>query len=498
MAIADFPVELILEIASHLTYDDSYDHTNLALTCRHIYAILIPGILEDRLQYLMSSFRNKMGFLLCGYDNGHDAMLEPFGGSYRMLQFQPGDSKKEFLCIQSIITRAKDLDAVHIRLGDRKTSIRNLAALINSCSMRPALSLTISGTISSQWHHEYDGPDADESGTGPFKIEFIGTARPDSVRTPRNRDRKTYVNMLISFLKRVLLIRRSSTIHNAPPQINSGALAIAVPHRPTVKLSLGPQCQLTSLRIASDDLFLPSFYPFTKNLLNTAKITTLSLSGLRVNLLAWTEILPALTIPTLREFCMGNVSITFPDLLKFLGRRCHQSIELLDFTGNDPIGIVKISPLSILSRLSSFTANAEYLIPFLQSRNEGNFPALQYLGISAPRAPLDTMQNELNAVYELILNGPPFMSINVDSIANSGMVEWIVKTSAKWPPGNPFTELKLFSFSDQGSIPQKLLDVLAKWEVQNIPSEGQDKNSTMLAISDPEKALKQFFSKNFP
>ncbi|KAF9484300.1 hypothetical protein BDN70DRAFT_989750 [Pholiota conissans] len=141
MPLIELPTELIHQVASFLGHEDT-SQTNWALTCRRMYAILISGILEGRLQYISlsvsyppsrySGHYNTMYLSLSSYDGRHDAKYEPFGGSYRMLGFYPGENIREFMCIQTIIARSKDLDEIHIRLGQRGTTLQKVAAIIGN------------------------------------------------------------------------------------------------------------------------------------------------------------------------------------------------------------------------------------------------------------------------------------------------------------------------------------------------------------------------------
>ncbi|KAF9484301.1 hypothetical protein BDN70DRAFT_917832 [Pholiota conissans] len=156
-------------------------------------------------------------------------------------------------------------------------------------------------------------------------------------------------------------------------------------------------------------------------------------------------------------------------------------------------------PISILPCLRSVTAIAEYLIPFLESWNKGNFPSLQHLGIHASRAPVnyETHQFELHPVYELVLEGHPLNSICVDNIANSGIIEWIIATSERWLLGNPFTQLQKITFDHVHTMSKASFDKLLGW-LTGICSAEDDLDPTDYTFLNCRLAVQRLIKQKIP
>ncbi|KAF8961416.1 hypothetical protein BDZ97DRAFT_1211051 [Flammula alnicola] len=394
MSITELPIELILEIASYLDFEDPAP-TQFALTCRHIYGIMMPQILADQAEHVrtlaestynitvrLSPYKEEVIASSFGLGIG----IEPFGGPYRKVEFCVGHNIKDIRCVRGLITHARQLEHVVLNFS-RYSSLRKLAVTLDFCVQRPNLSLTVSGNLPDICHGDY--------GRGPFdfKVEKIKPQIP-LVETqqvfvePRKAKRGILVRIMYPFLKFLGVFAPNSEINDpmpsSSPTISSETTISAIPRRSTVHLALSHEPQLSSFSIESNTLFLPSFYPLTRDLLNMAPITTLSLAHITLHLFDWAQILPSITMPALTNLSIGvKLSIAFPDLLAFLER--HESIRILDLTDNEAIGPVKLPPKPILLQLTSLTGNSEYLLPFIQSQRRGNFSLLRRLFLRTPK-----------------------------------------------------------------------------------------------------------------
>ncbi|KDR76869.1 hypothetical protein GALMADRAFT_155581 [Galerina marginata CBS 339.88] len=444
--VTDLPTELLLEITSYLGFE-GISQVRLALTCRRFYETLIPQILEDQIKHadkLVAASRVHLIQDLSANEQGTDkatvgSITEPFKGFFRRLAFRVGGDEKDFRCVQGLITRAKHLEEVDLQLGE-VCSLREVAAVLNSCIGRPGLRLSVGGTISSteRGPFEFDF----RSNGKPIRLEELVTPPPSP---PITETAKHYFWSFLRVLQPFFRASQGQVIPSAknPPARKEAAMSsspvsreisvIATLRNPRFHISTLPQPQLISFIISSEALFLPSIYPVTLNALNNSPIRTLSLSNLTLSLFDWAQILPSITLPFLENLMIGNLSLGFPDFLAFLER--HDSIESIDLTGNNVIGVARLPLKPILPRLNSLTANHEYLVPFLLQKDREYFPALQKLGILSPGgisspsvARYPYPEHQLHAVYDLISQGRFIdLSITLD-LSTAGLIDWILNT----------------------------------------------------------------------
>jgi hypothetical protein len=140
---------------------------------------------------------------------------------------------------------------------------------------------------------------------------------------------------------------------------------------------------LTTLNIHSSFLFHAAFYKWTVHTLNTAPITTLSLSHIDLLHFDWVITLPKLTLPGLTSLKVGQeCAIAVPDLTLFLAR--HPTITTLDLSWHVAIGALTppLANRSTLPRLESLCALPDYLLYFLDRASAENdeeeaYPALR-------------------------------------------------------------------------------------------------------------------------
>ncbi|KDR76868.1 hypothetical protein GALMADRAFT_138909 [Galerina marginata CBS 339.88] len=362
MSIADLPNELLLEIASYLSFNEP-SRVHLAITCPRLYGVFMPGILEDQVDHVGKLIAESKVILYKDFEarrlvSKKTFISESFRTSYHTLVYRVSGVEKDLWCVKSLIARALYLQDVVLQLA-QPCSLPKLAAIIIACAFRQGVQLTVSGTIL-----------GGESG-GPFTIQFHSSEslliafpkgnKPTSA-TSKVKSRPRLFRKIFYLLSKFFSNRKpmpSTTARfTTNVRICTEQKVYAVPRQPEFNIVVPPKLVLASLKIDSGTPFLPSLYPFTLAILNRAPITDLSLSHISFTLFVWSQILPSITMPTLAKLSIGNLSIAFPDLLAFLER--HRFIETLDLTDNDVIGVVKLPPTDLLPNLNLFTANSEY------------------------------------------------------------------------------------------------------------------------------------------
>lgn len=427
IAIIDFPTELLLEVASHLDHPECAAQACLALTCRRFYMILMQEVVEYQAQQFDLLLKRSIitPFLyadsqLHSQKADEDAPEQKFCDRpfselrIRVIHLNAMDVRS----VRYIICQSKHLHSVDI-LVPQVCDLRHLAAIMGTCFGKAGLHLRITGSFSE-----------DES---PFSFRFQSNGQPiqttthladiTSAVTKQGKQRDFWY-----FIRRLLGLFPATTSSSVPIHRESSVaripstISITVTQRkPKFHISSLPSPKLASLDIDGPIALLQSLYPVTLNALNSP-IKSLTLQRISFTIFDWTQILPAITLPVLKDLTIGDLSIAFPDLLAFLMR--HESIESISMANNNVIGIAKMPSHPILPRLKTLATNSEYLLPFLQYKRLGHLPALSHLRISSFKsasgpsmAQYPHPYDDLYPVYDLLSNYPMQNSAICESLS---------------------------------------------------------------------------------
>ncbi|KAF8909758.1 hypothetical protein CPB84DRAFT_1765398 [Gymnopilus junonius] len=168
----------------------------------------------------------------------------------------------------------------------------------------------------------------------------------------------------------------------------------------------------------------------------------------------WNRILPSIAMPALK------------------------SIENLDFTHNDVIGVVKFNfppKRKLLPRLTCLTAHSDYIIPFMQHKKAGYFRDLQNISINGPKYDLDVL-------FDLLSEGGfKGLSITLDELSSVTLVEWILSGNLKRGRKQPHGLLGVASLAmhvhrDFGAyLAEWSRKELLNWQIENVPVMAESK-----------------------
>jgi hypothetical protein len=147
---------------------------------------------------------------------------------------------------------------------------------------------------------------------------------------------------------------------------------IASPPRATLVTQHNAPPRLQIFSIHSDLFFIDPFYEWFMQIMATSPIHTLSLRISGIPRETWSATLSSIAIPSLSNFLVETIDITFMDLLKFLSR--HPSIQRLDlhpnftYPGSRKLGRrTKRPQLPQLRCLSGSPGNVRDLLDVLRS-----------------------------------------------------------------------------------------------------------------------------------
>jgi len=383
MSVTELPTELWLHIGEFVVEIDSWYRllSSLAQTCRRLYGIFEPQIDAHHVKCIVAS---KAKFTRLDRDEFECCPANPILGQVRELSIHIGKENQTLdavRCFRHLIARAKTIEAVKVDVDDFNPQV--LVCLLNSCVQRPQLRLEVNGDS----HHEQ----------GPFIFEFDTTTTTATCQqrdVPQIEQPSAKSAMVLTKLKELFFwTKEKNVIKNFEEKtlydMTPVPLYTVTPRRPDYTGLPYPQFPplLTSLCIKGDHLFSASMYPWMLYILNMAPLTHLSITNGPLNHFIWSQMLSAITIPTLKGLGIGKIAVAFPDLVEFLKR--HPSIEKLDLTSNLLIGVFRfpksLSKSEFLPRLCSLTATSEYTRPFIQYHQLGYCPLLKtYEFVSIP------------------------------------------------------------------------------------------------------------------
>ena len=439
MSLLELPNELLLEIAACvLTKDASrVQSSHLSQTCWRLHDIIAPQNLEYHetclhLNPLLQSWQLKTA---SGDSTPEQKNTRAFAREFSNLIFRLSGSSvdDDLRCIRHFVFRASTIDNIKVFL-DGRFNAGQLAPLLNACVQRQGLDLNINS------HHEAEG--------GPFIFEFRSNQSADLVPLPNSRTGPSSVTSMTKFLYETIrsIFRLPSTkpadlaaLQNDQPISTQPKPAYTIIRRPPMFEVHLPSSkpQIPELSIDGEAMFSASLYPWTLHVLNSAPLTSLSISRVSFALFNWTEILASVTIPSLLYLLLAKVHIASPDLISFLHR--HPTLETLHVSEYTLIGTVDFPAPScapFLPRLSSLLATAEYLLPFLQHQGRGHNPLLCRYSVSLvpnngpgiDRYP--PARHQLHSIYDTIAEGRhKDLTLLLPPLASSGLIEWLTPKS---------------------------------------------------------------------
>ncbi|KAJ7352466.1 hypothetical protein DFH08DRAFT_859015 [Mycena albidolilacea] len=396
-SLLDLPNELLLVISEDLDVDSLVD---LAATCERLYSVLIPGICDlfgleippsSRVLPSLAVTGETLKLLrvigIAAFIKSIDALNCDFAWQIsRSAYVSPpfSDVLRAASSLTSLAIRLSHLG--HLRLNpyatvhsrqDLVSWLQALAAVLNSAAQRNC-TVTVYGV---------PGPDYDAD-PRPF-LHFIPEVPRITIMKPTPRPPpKSFVLAILQKLMPFFRPTPKSVKLPKPPKPIAGFTLrhIAPIQRQTVTMVPVPSYPLlTTLNIHSSFLFHAAFYKWTVYTLNTAPITTLSLSHIDLLHFDWLITLPKLALPGLTSLKIGQeCAIAVPDLTLFLTR--HPTITTLDLSWHVAIGALT-PPLANrstlpLPRLESLCALPDYVLYFLDGASVENdeeeaYPALQ-------------------------------------------------------------------------------------------------------------------------
>ena len=382
MGVRDLPTELLLQIGEFVLEIDSQYRllSSLAQTCRRLYGIFEPQINAHHVNCIVASKITHQ----CHYRAGDNYPANLILGQFRELSIDIRKENQTFdavRCFRYLIPRAKTIETIKVNVDNFKFNPKVLVCLLNSCVQRPQLRLEVNG---------------DSHEKGPFIFKFNTTTAAAATCQQRDVPQIEQPSMVLTKLKFLFSwTKEKNVIKNFEEEtydMTPVPLYTVTPRHLEYTGLPYPQFPplLTSLRIKGDRLFSASMYPWMLYILNIAPLTHLSITDGQLNHFTWSQILSAITIPTLKDLGIGKIAIAFPDLVEFLKR--HPLIETLDLTSNLLIGVFRfpksLSKSDFLPRLCSLTATSEYTRPFIQYHQLGYCPLLKtYEFVSFPGPP---------------------------------------------------------------------------------------------------------------
>ncbi|KDR76890.1 hypothetical protein GALMADRAFT_245998 [Galerina marginata CBS 339.88] len=452
MPIIDLPTEILLEIGSHLGFED-LSRTHLSMTCKRFYRVFIPAILKEQVEHIGKLIAESQVIIHKNFGAQKPARVTqrefirvrpPFHISYSKIVIHISNTRKDLWCVKSLIARAFYLHDVVLQ-PSQTCSLRQLVLILIACAVRRDIRLTVSGTITGSESEPPFTIQLESAGSLVVAEEKKAvapakTVAPPKTVTPASRKRERYPpslqkvsGLLSKFASKrreerpPLTITRTAT----PPALSlEDKVDPPIAVKPQFVVVIPSQLHLSSLTIDGGTLFLPALYPFTLNILNCGSIRSLSLSHIRLTSLKWSEILPSITMLTLTKLSVCKSSVAFPVLLAFLDR--HPSLETLDLTGYDVVGDVTLPPTDLLPNLNLLIAGSEYIIPFLEHKKLGHFLALQHLYLQTPKDVIYTVsypypKHPNHSVYDLLCRGHfTDLCLTLEHFAMSGLLEWLL------------------------------------------------------------------------
>ncbi|KAJ6554611.1 hypothetical protein B0H19DRAFT_1154219 [Mycena capillaripes] len=411
-SLLDLPNELLLIISEDVDGDSL---VGLAATCERLYSILMPGIFRPLWLRDPPSYRIFSSLAVTGENL---KLLRVIGIAASIMsidalecdfspKWQISRSAYVSLPFSDVLRAASSLPSLtirlshlgHLRLNPYATVhsrqelvswFQALAAVLNSAAQRNHCTVTV---------YCVPGPDYDAD-LRPF-LHFIPEV--PRVTTMKPAPRPSPKSFVLAILQKLMPFFRhtpkSFELHEPPKLVAGFTLRHIAPiqRQAVTMVPLPSHPLLTTLNIHSSFLFHAAFYKWTVHTLNTAPITTLSLSHIDLLHFDWVVTLPKLTLPGLTSLKVGQeCAIAVPDLTLFLAR--HPTITTLDLSWHVAIGALTppLANRSTLPGLESLCALPDYLLYFLDGANVENdegeaYPALRRVTV---------ISNESSSLYE--------------------------------------------------------------------------------------------------
>ncbi|PPQ67845.1 hypothetical protein CVT24_003152 [Panaeolus cyanescens] len=489
------PRELILEIALLVGLDDgSLDATHFAHSSKRLYEILNPEIhIRRKLRFIqLVNLPSPFHVTLCteNFADIYGVHFEPLDDSveleswFESLSMTVGLGNISDQDVQAVLTflvRCKGLGYIDLTISrlDTTSCTRDLSqpckgrtcgfkaakAIIQACTEVKDVELSIKLGQAVEKDEEQ----------GPFEfhptpiIPILAVIPATPLTSPKSPKRLSLqVQSLLdpSIMTHVPMKRPLSTPNPPSPSLQeapaNGYRSFTLYQHPDVRVRTTSTMSQMPLEAAirakyrhapyprhccpalkcfsltNPRFFQASIYDLTLDVLTSSTLTCLTLDQMPFNLLLWSQIFAAITLPSLLELHLGKVEVAWPDLEAFFQR--HESIKILDLRGNILVGRAAL-PASkdsttnadvvkpLFPRVEVLRASTEYLAPFLQ--DPFHLPFLRQLEIwptasSYPGDPYSlkvydavASRNQADSFYFSVIK-----VINLGYIRDSNFLEW--------------------------------------------------------------------------
>jgi hypothetical protein len=347
-----------------------------------------------------------------------------------------GHTLDDIRCFRKLISQANTISRIEVDVGHREVTLRVLACLLNTCVQRPDLHLRIAESNRISWN-------ASELERGPFIFKFNNSNSTTPTLQQIEPVKTSWKDVLLSALNALSPKICCKSTKNKSPQISSSTCcrtaAQVVPREPRFDIPrprVAPR--LTGLWMEGDSLLRATTYPWTRDIINAAPLTHLSITQSTLTLFDWSQILSSITIPTLTYLAIGQVAVAFPDLLDFFNR--HPSLRIINLSDNDLIGTVSFptaTPLTkskLLPKLNTLVATPEYIHPFIFHQKDGYFQVLNAYDLRPfpEKHDQNIRERRFHAIFELLASNPrTHLSITLSRMSLNTLVKWLLDTSGR-------------------------------------------------------------------
>ncbi|KAF9528864.1 hypothetical protein CPB83DRAFT_853875 [Crepidotus variabilis] len=436
------PNELWLEIIAFAVLSDPTHVSlgNLAQTSRSLYAMCNPLIHA----YMAKAIeKSGMPTKVEGEIVKHAGLQRPVGGRkswlegcvFKLLSFWLGRNETVDTTSSVRYMMYHSIDIKSITIQCQAPSFTVLNAILNS-SVRCSRSLTLHGVFTYETVRGKVG-----SQDGPF---IFSSAIPEVEKIKRQpQPRFGLLQNIRTFNGQKIPVDAVSIL--APQAVkrvegNGNYVVQLRTPRHTVRLPKLPLA-LINLDLTTPSLFSASMYPWTLHVLNQAPLTRLSIN-VKLSTVLWAHILPAISIPFLRELIINNSPlISFTDLLTFLSR--HSTLQVLDLTRDTPLEFPPSTANSTaessisLPSLSTLRAPPSHTLPFIQYFKLENIPELRTINLKTAVGRFSHLhtahqyrEHMLFPTFEYLSQLPAErkFSLQLTAWSFTGLLEWFVSS----------------------------------------------------------------------
>ncbi|KAF5325565.1 hypothetical protein D9619_009993 [Psilocybe cf. subviscida] len=508
--LLSLPTELLLEIVIYLRGDE-VSQICLALTCRRLYADIIPEVRKEHAEHVQDLLI-PVGFL--GIYKSNSAVVPRHKGVYGVemrhlptkatLNGEAGQAfqgntgavniwllpkeSKDIRAMRSLLVSAPGLKHIHLQIPF-SCQLEVLVNTLRMCTARPSTRLTITDGLRI-WSRDI--------------TPILGRTTSSMLDKAPSVDSKS----------RRIKVRLPEALRRL--RKGSAQQSLLIEQTPAI----------TALSIENDVLFFFEIYPFLLRLINTAPLELLHIGRtpaheVRVPLVSqsdWTTILSSITTRAARV-AFTLVPIAGRDLLEFFARHPHITHLALDGTLAGDIQFD--SAALLLPNLTTLEGVALTVLPFLTAHKNGHFPVLQHLIFKTNRGfrDHDVENHPLHAVYDHIAqHNLQYASIQLTSLYCSGLISWIFadltpsSTSATYTRAPPrlLTNVKklIFKHSDP-ELPPSVHAVAMTWGDKQANHEDEDmdgssteaqerQNAPLMAQTALERIVEKFLWRTCP